>query len=195
MRVSAAANCPLVEKLQSLPILKKPNGERSTDNLRPISLQSGLAKIVTKVLATRLADIFSRHAALHPAQEAFLRGCSAFKCVDVCLDVWEHAKQNKRSCVNVFYDIRAAYDSVRHADLLRALQRLRLPAEFIEFVGSCLSPQFVCPHSIWQLYLVPCYSLCPSRGSPRTYLVHLLHGPMALWSRGQPVMRQCSRRF
>ncbi len=50
-----------------VPILKTPNGERSTDNLRPISLQSGLAKIVTKLLATRLADIFSRHSVLHPA--------------------------------------------------------------------------------------------------------------------------------
>ena len=83
--------------------------------------------------------MFATHPVLHKAQEAFLRGGSSFKCVDVALDVWESAKKHKRSCYNVFYDIMAAYDSVRHEDLLRALRRLALPDSFVQLVSDSLS--------------------------------------------------------
>ena len=121
-----------------VPILKKPSEERNTANLRPISLQCGLTKILCKLLALRLTGILAAHPVLHDAQEAFLRGRSSFKCVDICLDIWEHARRHRKTCVNVFYDIRAAYDSVRHEDLLRALRRLSLPPAFVEFVATSL---------------------------------------------------------
>lgn len=121
------------------PILKSHSQERVLSNLRPISLQCGLTKILSKLLAARLNAIFASQPVLHSAQEAFLRGHSSFCCVDICLDVWEHARQFKRACFNVFYDIRAAYDSVRHADIIRALERIRLPSHFVDFVESSLS--------------------------------------------------------
>jgi exonuclease III len=122
-----------------VPFLKKASEERSTSNLRPVSLQSGLTKILCKLLANRLTLILASHSILHEAQEAFLSGRSSFRCVDICLDAWENSKQNKHLCVNVFYDIRAAYDSVRHQDLISALRRLAMPQSFLDFVASSLA--------------------------------------------------------
>jgi hypothetical protein len=136
---------PTTGKLSIIvPFIKKASEVRSTSNLRPVSLQSGLTKITCKLLATRLTGILAAHSILHEAQEAFLRGCSSFRCVDVCLDIWENARHYKHACLNVFYDIRAAYDSVRHKDLILALQRLALPPAFVEYVASSLSDLSSC---------------------------------------------------
>ena len=98
-----------------VPIVKKAAEQRVMSNIRPISLQTAITKLLSKLLAKRLGAVFATHPVLHKAQEA-LCGGSSFKCVDVALDVWESAKKHKRSCYNVFYDIMAAYDSVRHED-------------------------------------------------------------------------------
>jgi hypothetical protein len=132
-----------------VPILKSMSGERLLSNLRPISLQCGLCKVLSKLLALRLGKILATHRIVHDAQEAFLRGRSCFRAIDLCLDVWENAKQYRLPCVNVFYDIRAAYDSVRHPDILRSLHRLRFPHEFIDFVQSSLSELKSCVRSCY----------------------------------------------
>ena len=139
-RCLALRMCPRSGKSSVIvPIPKKLESDKTVSNIRPISLQSAFTKILTKVLARRLGSLLVAHHVLHPAQEAFLIGGGPFKCVDLLLDVWEIAKQKKRGCYNLFYDIAAAYDSVRHDDLLRALARLHLPNAFLIFVKDSLS--------------------------------------------------------
>ena len=120
-------------------LIKKANEERRTNNIRPISLQAALAKLVTKALAKRLGRILVQHKVLHPAQEAFIPGGNTAKCIDALLDVWEQARHRKKACFNIFYDIAAAYDSVPHDMIVRSLERLRLPKEFIELIQDSLS--------------------------------------------------------
>jgi len=122
-----------------VPILKKPLGEKEMSNVRPISLQNAITKMVTKLLACRLGRILAANRILHPAQEGFLKGGASFKCIDTLLDIWEHAKETKSGCFNLFYDIRAAFDSVRKPDLLRALRRINMPDAFIQLVDDSLS--------------------------------------------------------
>jgi exonuclease III len=59
-----------------VPILKKAHAERTMSNVRPISLQSALSKLLSKIIASRLADIFKRHRILDIAQEGFVLGGS-----------------------------------------------------------------------------------------------------------------------
>jgi ribonuclease HI len=129
-----------------VPILKKSNSDRSFDNMRPITLQASLYKIVTKCLTTRLGAILSKHhgSILHAAQEGFLPGGDSKACVESVLDVWEHAKENSKGVYNLLYDIRGAYDSVRHDDLIRSLERLRMPADLIEFFRDSLTGLRAC---------------------------------------------------
>jgi ribonuclease HI len=104
-----------------------------------ILLQSSLFKILTKVLATRLGSIFIRHPILHAAQQGYLPGGDSKACVADLLDVMEHAMETGTGIFSLLYDFQAAYDSVRHDDLLASLQRLRMPPEFIEFVRDSLT--------------------------------------------------------
>ena len=89
---------------------------------------------------TNSSDIFASHPGiLHPAQDGFIKGGDPNRCIDCVLDVWEHAHKKQAECYNIFYDIRAAYDSVRHDDMIRCLHRFGMPKSFIEFVTSSLS--------------------------------------------------------
>ena len=43
-----------------------------------------------------------------------------------------------RTCYDTFYDIRQAYDTVGHVDVVRSLQRLLLPPLFVQLVRDTL---------------------------------------------------------
>jgi exonuclease III len=123
-----------------VPILKKPSEPRELNNVRPISLQCALFKVLSKVLASRLGRILSSHPILHSAQRGFLPGGSSAHCIDNLLDVWEHAHESKDgSAFTLFYDIKQAYDSVNHDDLLLSLRRLRMPTDFVDFIADSLT--------------------------------------------------------
>ncbi len=122
-----------------IPVPKKPLNEMTVDNIRPISLQSSLTKLLMKGLATRLSNVFARHPILHPAQEGFRLGGSVYRSIDAVLDTWELSRAGHLPCYNLFYDIRQAYDSVRREDLLRACRRLCMPDRFVRLIGDSLT--------------------------------------------------------
>ncbi len=121
-----------------VPISKKANGGKGLDNVRPISLQCALTKLITKILATRLGAMLANNRILHPAQEGFLPGGQSAACIDVLLDIVEHTHEAKEPLHMIFYDLMQAYDTMRHDDLLLALRRLRMPAAFIDFIDDSM---------------------------------------------------------
>ncbi len=96
-----------------LPLSKNAHKERSMSNVRPISLQSCLGKLLNKLrmLAHRLSNFFARHPILNPSQRGFIHGGSTTKCIDELLDVWEASRQGGHELHTLFYDIKQAYDS------------------------------------------------------------------------------------
>jgi exonuclease III/ribonuclease HI len=122
-----------------VPILKDGNKERTMSNIRPISLQSCLGKLFTKLLARRLSIIFQTHSILHTSQRGFVRGGTTMKCIDELLDAWEWSRKSKQELHTIFYDIKQAYDSVQSYMLARAMRRLRMPDSFIHLVCNSLS--------------------------------------------------------
>ena len=123
-----------------VPILKNTAaGDRVVSNIRPISLQASLSKLICKVYATRLGAIFATHPILDPAQRGFLPGGDSIRCVEHVADLWTRVRSERSGCYSMFYDIRAAYDSVRHDDLIMSLQRIGLPKRFIQFARDSLT--------------------------------------------------------
>ena len=123
-----------------VPLLKDAKKDRLMSNIRPISLQSCLGKLLNKVLAHRLGDIFARHKSiLHPAQRGFINGGTITKCIDELLDAWEHGREDKQEQYTLFYDIKQAYDSVQVEVIERAMRRLRMPDAFIRLVVDSLT--------------------------------------------------------
>ena len=133
------------------PIPKKVWGGKGLDNIRPISLQSALYKLVGKVITRRLGSILTKHPnkILHPAQEGFIPGGDPQRCIDLCLDTWEEARAQGYGSYNLFYDIRMAYDCVRHDDILLALRRIRLPEQYIQLVKDQLSDLTACVRTVY----------------------------------------------
>lgn len=132
------------------PIWKDEEADRTLKNTRPIALQNCLGKLLPRLLAQRLGTILAQHRILSQAQEGFLIGHNTATCVDALLDVWEigwsrtKSRVNRRGCYNIFYDIVAAYDSIRKEDLARALNRIKLPLSFILLVMNMLSKLTAC---------------------------------------------------
>jgi ribonuclease HI len=124
-----------------VPLIKDALKEHGLSNLRPISLQSCLGKLLNKILAHRLSSIFARYPILHPAQRGFINGGSITKCIDELLDAWDWSRkgQAEHELHTLFYDIKQAYDSVQVSVLVRALHRLRLPAAFVSLIEDSLT--------------------------------------------------------
>ena len=122
-----------------VPLVKDAQKERAMSNIRPISLQSCLGKLLNKLLAQRLGSILARHPILHPAQRGFVQGGTTKKCIDELLDAWEWSRERRREFYTIFYDIKQAYDSVETPVLVRAMRRLRLPQGFISLVEDSLT--------------------------------------------------------
>ena len=122
-----------------VPLLKDALKERNMSNVRPISLQSCLGKLLNKILAHRLGRIFSSHPILHPAQRGFVNGGSITKSIDELLDAWDWSRSGMREMYALFYDIKQAYDSVQVSVLVRALHRLRMPHAFVDLIADSLT--------------------------------------------------------
>ena len=138
-----------------VPLVKDAQKERTMSNVRPISLQSCLGKLLNKLLAHRLGRIFASHPILHPAQRGFVNGGTITKCIDELLDAWDWSRSGKRELYTLLYDIRQAYDSVESEVLERAMQRLRMPAAFIALVVDSLTGLSSCvrtPYGLSSLF-------------------------------------------
>ena len=122
-----------------VPLVKDAQKERAMSNVRPISLQSCLGKLLNKLLAHRLGNIFARHPVLHPAQRGFVNGGTITKCIDELLDAWDWSRAGMHEQYTLLYDIKQAYDCVQVEVLERALRRLRLPAAFVALVVDSLT--------------------------------------------------------
>ena len=139
---------PAAKRSMIVPIAKK-HDDKSTDNLRPISLQNSIFKLLTKIIATRLGGVFASHPILHPAQEGFLPGRDSRSAVRAFRELCENAKLHKKALFAILYDIRGAYDSVRHDDIIIALERLRLPRPFIEFIRDSVTGLVSCVRTMF----------------------------------------------
>lgn len=108
-----------------------PKGGISADpsKWRPITITSVLLRLLNKILAWRLSDL-----PIHPHQRGFKR-------IDGCLinnlglqSTIRECRDSVRSHVVVTLDLRKAFDSVSHGAMRRAMRRLGLEGEFIDYV-------------------------------------------------------------
>jgi len=135
-----------------VPLFKDASKERNMSNVRPISLQSCLGKLLNKLLAHRLSHIFATHPILHPAQRGFIHGGSITKCIDELLDVWRWSREGRgHELYTLFYDIKQAYDSVQVKVLTRAMRRLRMPQCFVDLVVNSLTGLTSCVRTAYGL--------------------------------------------
>jgi len=134
-----------------VPLIKDASKERVMTNVRPISLQSCLGKLLNNILAQRLGAILSKHPILNPAQRGFIIGGATLKCVDELLDAWDWSRKQNKELYTLFYDIKQAYDSVQTQVLTRALRRIHLPPSFVGLIEDSLTGLSSCVRTAYGL--------------------------------------------
>ena len=83
-----------------VPLVKDVHKERTMSNIRPISLQSCLGKILSRILARRLGRILAQHPILNPSQRGFINGGTTLKCIDEILDAWQWSRATTVHCLH-----------------------------------------------------------------------------------------------
>jgi hypothetical protein len=93
--------------LTLIPKVKSPQG---LSDFRPISLLGCRYKILSKVLANRLANVIGN--LIPKTQSAFLKGRQLVEGVVVVNEVIDYAKKTGKECLILKVDFEKAYDSV-----------------------------------------------------------------------------------
>jgi hypothetical protein len=107
--------------------------------MRPITVLHAVLRLRHKILANRLQRAISAHPTLlHNANRGFIWGGSTQQPIDSLLDILEEHKlsaSNRASPLFLaFYDQKRAFDSLQPYSIKASLERLCLPAEFVEYM-------------------------------------------------------------
>lgn len=118
------ANLNLVNKANIVLIPKKDGAESITD-YRPISLIHAIAKIISKLLALRLAQKMKD--LISPCQSAFIKGRSIHDNFLYVRNIARPFHCNETPSLLIKLDISKAFDSVRWDYLLALMQHRGFP--------------------------------------------------------------------
>ena len=120
-----------------IPKVKKPE---QVKDLRPISLCNVLYKLVSKVLANRLKQIFPK--VISPAQSAFVSGRLISDNILVAYELthcMRQKKKGKEGYAAVKLDMSKAYDRVEWSFLQAMMAKLSFRKRWIELIMKCVS--------------------------------------------------------
>jgi hypothetical protein len=117
-------------------IPKKEGAEEITD-FRPISLIHAIAKLISKMLATRLAPYMNM--LVSNAQSAFIKKRSIHDNFLYVRNLARKLHRSKTPTLLFKLDIKKAFDSVRWDYLMDLLQHLGFPSKFRDWIAALLS--------------------------------------------------------
>jgi hypothetical protein len=121
----------------NIALLPKKDGAQSIGDFRPISLIHAVAKIIAKILASRLAPFMNKLTSR--AQSAFIKTRSIH---DNFLFVRNYARRLQRTKTSALLcklDIKKAFDSVSWEYMFDLLQRLGFPPRFRDWLAALWS--------------------------------------------------------
>ena len=121
------------------PISKKPQYNYDLNTTRLITLIEHTRKIFTKILTNRLIPIITRNEILSPQNFAAFPHQSTLQPVSQLTNIIEHSTTEKKEIWILLQDMSKAFDSVHLPTLYKALERIRIPKNFVKLLTSLLS--------------------------------------------------------
>ena len=105
-----------------IPIFKNGSKEDLT-NYRPISILSIFSKLIEKSIHNRIYKFVTSMNILSPSQFGFIKGSSTELAVCKLMEYFYDVLNDGEYCINVFVDLRKAFDTVDHGILIGKLER------------------------------------------------------------------------
>ncbi len=128
------------EKLKQcriVPIYKNGNS-KSCDNYRPIALVKTLSKILEKFVSVKLTNHLQINNLLYEHQYGFQRGLSTEHNLLHVVNYISSAINNSNYCIDVFLDLRKAFDVCSHEILLKKLKKFGIFGKELDWFTSYL---------------------------------------------------------
>lgn len=110
----------------------------SVNDYRPISCCNVTYKVISKILANRLAKVLDP--LVDKAQSAFIKGRSMVDCIHLSQELlrkYNRKRVSPRCCIKI--DLRKAYDTVSWDFLRQVLQGLGFPNQFVGWIMECVT--------------------------------------------------------
>ncbi|GAU18658.1 hypothetical protein TSUD_124910 [Trifolium subterraneum] len=117
-------------------LIPKVDAPKKIGDFRPISLVGSLYKLVSKVLAGRLAKVMPK--LISPNQSAFIKGRQLVDGVVAVNEVIDLARKLKRACFIFKVDFEKAYDSVSWSFLDYMMMRFGFGAKWRSWIRACV---------------------------------------------------------
>lgn len=103
----------------------------------PISLISGIYKIISKILSIRLSKVLG--SIISEQQSAFIGGRQILDSVVVLNEAMDDIKARKDKCLAYKIDFAKAYDSVEWGYLRIIMERFNYDNKWIKWIMECIS--------------------------------------------------------
>jgi len=124
--------------VEVVPLFKSGDSEIPT-NYRPISVLRYFSKIFEKLLCGRINDYFTKNNLLSQQQYGFRNNHSTSLAITDLYESLLHNLSNKLISCAVFLDLRKAFDSVNHSNLLTKLEHYGVRGNALKLIQSYLS--------------------------------------------------------
>ena len=124
-----------IKQNRSILIPKKTTGLHDLKNWRPLTLSSVVARLYSKVLATRLTE----STFICPRQRGFITGASTTENIWVAKKLVTHSKAQRKELNFVLLDLAKAFDTISHRHIEAALRRHAVADAFVRVVMDMYS--------------------------------------------------------
>jgi len=132
-----------LKKSRVVPI-HKGGDSRLCDNYRPITIVSTLAKVLDKIVATKLYNHLDINKLLYKHQFGFQKNLSTEMNLIHLTNYITKAINEGKFCIGVFLDLRKAFDVVDHSILLKKLSYLGISNTEHDWFTSYLNGRMQC---------------------------------------------------
>ena len=123
----------LIVPVPKSPVATTPN------NYRPISLLSILSKLLERHIYSLVATHLELYHPLSNAQWGFQTGKSTTTALLSTTHEWLTALEQRKEVSAVFFDLKKAFDSVPHKELMSKLQQLSLDSHVLHWISNYLT--------------------------------------------------------
>lgn len=116
------------------------NGDRAQiNNYRPISVLTGISKVMEKLINNRLTQYLNKFNILSASQYGFRQGkCTQDAILDLTSCIVDHL-DSKNKCLTVFLDLKKAFDTVSVPILIKKLENIGIRDNQLNLMKDYLS--------------------------------------------------------